>query len=77
VLPGNQPIYIARWAGDPNAELVCTSGRYDLAQYLDFEIGINGREVRGPVSATNPNLARPRQLDVTRIEVLAGREAKH
>ena len=73
VLPGDQSIYILRWAGDPHAELVCTSGRYDLSQFVDYELGINGNELRGPVTAPTVELTRPREIDVTRLEVLAGR----
>lgn len=72
-LPGDQVIYILRWAGDPHAELVCTSGRYDLSLFVDYELGINGNEIRGPVTAPTVELTRPRELDVTRLEVLAGR----
>lgn len=75
VLPGDQTIYILRWAGDPHAELVCTSGRYDLSQFVEYELGINGNELRGPVTAPTVELTRPREIDVTRLEVLAGRNA--
>ena len=78
MLPGDDiPIYIVRWAGDQTAEVVCTTGRYDLALFVDYEIGINGRELRGPISGPTPQLTRPRELDISRIEVISGRGNLH
>jgi hypothetical protein len=78
MLPGDDiPIYLVRWAGDQTAEVVCTSGRYDLALFVDFEIGVNGRELRGPISGPTPALTRPRELDISRIEVISGRGNLH
>jgi hypothetical protein len=67
------PTWLLRWAGDRSAELVCHSGRYDLSIFAGYEIGINGREVRGAIEPSPGIVSRPRQLDVSRIEVIAGR----
>lgn len=64
-------IYMLRWAGEANAELVCTSGRFDLADYVGCEIGVVGRELRGVIRGTTPALTRPREIDLARIEVLS------
>ena len=60
------------WSGKDVAEVVCHSGRYDLSVFKNFEIGINGRTLRGAVEAS-AGRARAPQIDVARIEVLGGR----
>ena len=78
MLPGQDaPIYIVRWGGDQTAEVVCTTGRYDLAVFVDFEIGVNGRELRGAISGPTSALTRPRELDASRVEVISGRANLH
>lgn len=75
-LPGQDaPVYRVRWAGDQMAEVVCTTGRYELADYVDYEVGINGRELRGPLGGPTPALTRPRELDIARLEVISGRRS--
>jgi len=68
-----QPIYLLRFGGSSSAELVCTSGRLRLEDFLDVEVGVSGRELRGAVVGPTAALSRPRELDVTRLEVLSAR----
>jgi len=73
-VPGEEePVWMVRWSGDPIAEVLCSSGRYDLSLFEDYEIGIGGRVVRGPVAGSGQAAVRPRRIDVTRIEVISGR----
>ncbi len=70
-LPGSdKPIYLVRFSGAAVAELQCSSGRFNLADFVGCEIGFNGREVRGPIASTNSALARPHAIDLARIEIL-------
>ena len=72
-LPGrSEPVWMLSWSGSDVAEIVCHSGRYDLDVFRNFELGINGRTLRGAVEAS-AGQPRPMQIDVQRIEVLAGR----
>jgi len=73
---GGDPVWVLRWSGDRVAEVVCTSGRYDLSLFAGFEIGIDGDVLRGPLLAADQSVARPQQVDVRRIEVLAGRQTR-
>jgi hypothetical protein len=73
-IPGQkEPVWMVRWSGDPVAELLCSTGRYDLSLFEDYEVGIGGRVVRGPVAGSGQTTVRPRRIDVTRIEVISGR----
>ena len=75
-MPGeSHAIYLIRWAGESTAELVCTTGRFDLDDFVDVEIGIVGRELRGVLRGPSAALTRPREIDVARIEVISGRKA--
>jgi hypothetical protein len=60
--------WIVRWAGEPTAEVVCTSGRYDLSVFADHEVGVVGSSAPG-------GAGRPKVIDAARIEVLSGRAA--
>jgi len=71
-----QPIYLLRFGGAASAELVCTSGRLNLEDFLDVEIGVTGRELRSAIVGPTAALSRPRQLDVTRLEVISARKPK-
>jgi hypothetical protein len=71
-----QPIYLLRFGGAASAELVCTSGRLRLEDFLDVEIGVSGRELRGAIVGPTAALSRPRELDVSRLEVISARRAK-
>jgi hypothetical protein len=59
--------WVVRWAGKVTSEVVCTSGRYDLALFQGFQLGITGALQRGASSDG------PARFDVRRIEVLDGR----
>jgi hypothetical protein len=70
------PRYVVIWAGKPTYEIVCSSGRYDLSVFDEFEIGVTGAVLRSAVAETETVAARPGRIDAARIEVLAAR-AKH
>jgi hypothetical protein len=61
--------WVVRWAGKVTSEVVCSSGRYDLALFQGFQLGITGALQRGASSDG------PARFDVRRIEVLDGRGA--
>jgi len=67
------PRFIVYWAGRPQAEIVCSSGRYDLAKFADYEVGISGAVLRQAVSGSDSSGARPARIDATKIEVLGAR----
>jgi hypothetical protein len=73
VVAGQAPSFVVRWGGDQVAEVVCNSGRYDLSVFAGYEVGVSGRELRGASAGDATKPAQPRLLDVSRIEVLAGR----
>lgn len=75
VTPTETPRYVVYWAGTAQAEIVCSSGRYDLANFDQFEVGIVGAVLRPAVAATATTSARPARIDVTRVEVLGGRSS--
>jgi hypothetical protein len=59
--------WVVRWAGKVTSEITCSSGRYDLALFQGFQLGITGALQRGASSDG------PARFDVRRIEVLDGR----
>lgn len=65
------PVYTVVFAGSAVAELRCTSGRFDLEDFVNCEIGFNGTQASGPTRSAQPGLSRPEVFDVSRIEVLA------
>lgn len=71
--PADAPRYTVYWAGKAQAEIVCTSGRYDLSNFDQFEVGIVGAVLRPAVVGSAATSARPARIDATRIEVLGGR----
>jgi hypothetical protein len=73
VLGEPEPVYVLRWRGKPVAELVCQSGRFALSDFVDFEIGVTGKELRGSIAGPTELLSRPRTIDVARLEVVSGR----
>ena len=75
-LPGQKPVYMIRWGGNLESELICNSGRYDLSSFNGYEIGINGRELRSFTPGDISHLAVPRLIDAARIEVLSGRQTR-
>jgi hypothetical protein len=68
-----QDAYLLRWAGDVVAEVRCSSGRFDVALFEGFELGVNGTRIGESVRATTNEGDSPIVLDVSRIEVLSGR----
>ena len=75
-LTGGETRYLVRWAGKPSSELICTSGRYDLAVFEGFEVGVMGTTVRE--GADDPQVAQGAvsQLDIYRLEVISGSRAR-
>lgn len=71
-----EPRYVVFWAGRPQAEIVCSSGRYDLAKFQDFEIGVSGALLREAVAGSDSAGARPARIDATRLEVIGARAVK-
>jgi hypothetical protein len=75
-IPSDPPRYVVYWAGKAQAEIVCSSGRYDLAAFDQHEIGVSGVILRTAVAGSDSVGARPARIDATRIEVLASRATK-
>jgi hypothetical protein len=67
------PRYVVYWAGRAQAAIVCSSGRYDLSKFADYEVGISGALLRQGVSGSESTAARPARIDATRIEVIGAR----
>ena len=65
--------YWIRWSGKTSAEIECKNGRYDLGNYVGFEVGVNGVTMRSATAASTSADAQPALLDVTRVEVISGR----
>jgi hypothetical protein len=70
-----EPQWVLHWSGEDAAEVMCISGRYDLAVFEGFEVGVNGRLLRGPIEASAGRPMKPAQFDLQRLEVLSGRAA--
>lgn len=62
--------WVVRWAGKVTSEVFCSSGRYDLAQFEGYQLGVIGALTRSESGGT------PARFDVRRIEVLDAREKK-
>lgn len=62
-------VFLVRWGSDFLAQVQCSSGRYDMALYEGFEIGIKGVSVRSAQGAAG---AYP-LIDIDRIEVISAR----
>ncbi|TDJ76058.1 MAG: hypothetical protein E2O39_03625 [Planctomycetota bacterium] len=73
---GNEDHFYLRWGGDRTAEITCSSGRYDLASFQGFEIGVNGATARSATGTSVGRPALPMLLDLYRIEVISGTGAK-
>ncbi|MCK6446861.1 MAG: hypothetical protein L6Q99_10755 [Planctomycetes bacterium] len=73
---GQPTSYRLRYGGEVVAEIVCNSGRYDLDVFLNFDVGVNGLELRTEQPGTTGIATTPRVLDVRRIEVISGRAAR-
>lgn len=68
--------WVLRWAGAPTAEIVCSSGRYDLALFEGYELGVQGRSVREAGAAAGSVRATLGVIDLERIEVISGSGAR-
>ncbi len=75
-VPGMEPTFLLRWGGDQTAEIICNSGRYDMATFLGYEVGISGRELRSYTPGDIGRVAVPRLIDAARIEVISGRQGR-
>ena len=62
-------VYTIRFGSERVAEVRCLSGRYDLDQYVDFELGLRGMSIAS--SGTGAE-ALP-VIDIDRIEVISAR----
>lgn len=71
------PRFVVYWAGRAQAEIVCSSGRYDLSKFANYEVGVSGALLRQAVSGTDSTGARPARIDATKIEVLGARSTSH
>jgi hypothetical protein len=71
VKPGELPRYVLRWGGQDVADVVCGSERYNLAQYVGYEIGVVGVTQRAAVPGTAEAPGTPARIDATRIEVIS------
>lgn len=67
------PHYFVYWAGQPQAEIVCSNGRYDLANFTDFDVGVLGAVLRPATPGSATASARPARIEVSRLEVLGSR----
>ena len=72
-IPSDAPRYVVYWAGKAQAEIVCSSGRYDLGAFERAEVGVSGVILRTAVAGSDSVGARPARIDATRIEVLGSR----
>ena len=68
---GQPAHYVLRWSGKDVAEISCGSGRYDLARFVGFEVGIYGVVQKAAVPAADGEPGSPAQIDATRVEVIA------
>ena len=67
---GGQTTYIIRFGSEIMAEVRCQSGRYDLAQFTDCEIGVRGLALENAAAGGLP------AIDIDRIEILSARQAR-
>jgi hypothetical protein len=63
---GKTERFVVVWSGKEVAEVVCTSKRYDLGLFENYQVGVNGFGSNAGLSGGGP-------IDVARLEVLAGR----
>ena len=68
---GKQTTWYLRWGGEVRFEVECRNGRYDLALFEGFEVGVKGSTVRQQSMATEDQHALVALLDVTRLEVIS------
>jgi len=68
---GRQITWYLKWGGEIRFEVECRSGRYDLALFDGYEVGIIGSTIRDQSLATEERQALVAMLDVTRLEVIS------
>lgn len=68
---GEPARYVLRWSGKDVAEIVCGTGRYDLAKFVGYEVGIYGAQQRAGTPAADGEKASPALIDATRVEVIS------
>jgi hypothetical protein len=73
---GQPATFMLRWAGGQSSQIQCNSGRYDLAAFQGYEVGVNGTELRAYTPGDISHVAVPRLVDAERIEVISGRQAR-
>ncbi|MFT5051622.1 MAG: hypothetical protein ACI8QZ_003041 [Chlamydiales bacterium] len=64
--------YIVEWRGDVIAEIVCTTGRYDLALFDGFEVGVVGKMIEESRISADRLIGYPKVIDASAIEVISG-----
>lgn len=69
---GVETRWFLRWSGEITFEIACQSGRYDLALYEGYEIGVRGSLLRERILPTEETQAQEALIDVSRIEVISG-----
>ena len=74
-IEGREAWYLS-FAGETVAEVVCNSGRYNLAFFEGHDLGILGVEIKPFVVETATTAAAPPVIDIGRIEVLAASSAR-
>jgi hypothetical protein len=65
------PVYVVEFGNEAVAELRCTTGRFDLADFVDCEVGYIGVQAAGPTRSAMPGQSRPAAVDVRQIEIMA------
>ncbi len=64
--------YFVRWDGERKVEVACASGRYNMAMFLGYQVGLSGQTRRAATPMTLDAPAELSLIDVSRIEVIAG-----
>ncbi len=64
--------YFVRWDGERKVEIACASGRYNMAMFLGYQVGLSGQTRRAAAPMTLETPAVLGLIDVSRIEVIAG-----
>jgi hypothetical protein len=68
---GEQVTWYLNWGGEIRYEIECQSGRYDLALFEGYEVGVRGSTIREQSMATEEQNELVALLDVTRLEVIS------
>jgi hypothetical protein len=74
---GEVTMYELVFGGHVVSMLECSSGRYDLNDFIGYELGVLGASLRSGIPAADEaDVGVPSIVDVSRIEVIAGRAAR-